>query len=293
MRRPVIIMAGGTGGHVFPGTRARARAAARAVLAGRVARHAARARGALIPAERIPIEWLSIGGLRGKGVLTWLTAPFACARARAGARGDAPPPARGRRGPGRFRHRPRRRCRVAHCAARSSSTSRTRSRASPTAVSRIWRARCSRPFPAASAPRSCAQAIGNPVRADIAALPPPAQRFRIAQRGDPPAGARRQPGCDAPECGRAVCARPPRSDAARSTCAISQASAGSSRARQLRRAPACARRSPFIEDMADAYAWADLVICRAGALTVSELAAAGVAAILVPFPAAVDDHQSA
>src|SRR5687767_13462098 len=44
--------------------------------------------------------------------------------------------------------------------------------------------------------------------------------------------------------------------------------------------------------MAEAYEWADLVICRAGALTISELAAAGVGAILVPFPAAVDDHQT-
>jgi len=49
----------------------------------------------------------------------------------------------------------------------------------------------------------------------------------------------------------------------------------------------------FITDMAGAYAWADLVICRSGALTVSELATAGVAAILVPFPHAVDDHQTA
>jgi UDP-N-acetylglucosamine--N-acetylmuramyl-(pentapeptide) pyrophosphoryl-undecaprenol N-acetylglucosamine transferase len=49
----------------------------------------------------------------------------------------------------------------------------------------------------------------------------------------------------------------------------------------------------FIEDMAGAYAWADLVLCRAGALTVAELAAAGVASILVPFPHAVDDHQTA
>jgi UDP-N-acetylglucosamine--N-acetylmuramyl-(pentapeptide) pyrophosphoryl-undecaprenol N-acetylglucosamine transferase len=48
----------------------------------------------------------------------------------------------------------------------------------------------------------------------------------------------------------------------------------------------------FIEDMAGAYAWADLVICRAGALTVAELAAAGVASLLVPFPHAVDDHQT-
>ncbi|MGB9354627.1 MAG: undecaprenyldiphospho-muramoylpentapeptide beta-N-acetylglucosaminyltransferase [Azonexus sp.] len=49
---------------------------------------------------------------------------------------------------------------------------------------------------------------------------------------------------------------------------------------------------PFIEDMAGAYEWADLVICRAGALTVAELATAGVASILVPFPHAVDDHQT-
>lgn len=48
----------------------------------------------------------------------------------------------------------------------------------------------------------------------------------------------------------------------------------------------------FIDDMAGAYEWADLVVCRAGALTVAELAAAGVASILVPFPSAVDDHQT-
>ena len=50
---------------------------------------------------------------------------------------------------------------------------------------------------------------------------------------------------------------------------------------------------PFIEDMAAAYGWADVVICRAGALTIAELASAGAASILVPFPYAVDDHQTA
>lgn len=51
--------------------------------------------------------------------------------------------------------------------------------------------------------------------------------------------------------------------------------------------------SKFIEDMAQAYSWADLVICRAGAMTVAELAAGGVASLLVPYPYAVDDHQTA
>ena len=50
---------------------------------------------------------------------------------------------------------------------------------------------------------------------------------------------------------------------------------------------------PFISDMAANYEWADLVVCRSGALTVSEIAAAGVASLLVPFPYAVDDHQTA
>jgi UDP-N-acetylglucosamine--N-acetylmuramyl-(pentapeptide) pyrophosphoryl-undecaprenol N-acetylglucosamine transferase len=48
----------------------------------------------------------------------------------------------------------------------------------------------------------------------------------------------------------------------------------------------------FIDDMAAAYAWADVVICRAGAMTISEIAQAGVASILVPYPFAVDDHQT-
>ncbi|GGY62771.1 UDP-N-acetylglucosamine--N-acetylmuramyl-(pentapeptide) pyrophosphoryl-undecaprenol N-acetylglucosamine transferase [Cellvibrio zantedeschiae] len=48
----------------------------------------------------------------------------------------------------------------------------------------------------------------------------------------------------------------------------------------------------FVDDMAAAYAWADIVICRAGALTVSELAAAGVASVLIPLPTAIDDHQT-
>lgn len=54
-----------------------------------------------------------------------------------------------------------------------------------------------------------------------------------------------------------------------------------------------AKVAPFIEDMAEAYRWADVAICRSGAMTVSELTAAGLPALLVPFPYAIDDHQTA
>ena len=53
------------------------------------------------------------------------------------------------------------------------------------------------------------------------------------------------------------------------------------------------RIDPFITDMASAYGWADIAICRAGALTIAELCAAGLASILIPFPYAIDDHQTA
>jgi UDP-N-acetylglucosamine--N-acetylmuramyl-(pentapeptide) pyrophosphoryl-undecaprenol N-acetylglucosamine transferase len=62
--------------------------------------------------------------------------------------------------------------------------------------------------------------------------------------------------------------------------------------RAYRDADVAGRVDAFLDDMAAAYSWADVVICRAGALTVAELAAAGLPAVLVPFPGAVDDHQT-
>lgn len=63
-------------------------------------------------------------------------------------------------------------------------------------------------------------------------------------------------------------------------------------AERYRSAGVQAQVAPFIQDMAQAYAWAALVVCRAGALTISELAAAGLPALLIPLPHAIDDHQS-
>ena len=50
---------------------------------------------------------------------------------------------------------------------------------------------------------------------------------------------------------------------------------------------------PFVKDMAAAYSWADVIVCRAGALTVTEVATVGLPAVFVPLPHAVDDHQTA
>lgn len=135
--------------------------------------------------------------------------------------------------------------------------------------------------------------VGNPVRADIAALPPPAQRF--AERG----GALRilvvggSLGADAlNQTVPPALSRLPENQRPQVT-----HQSGRNKLPALQAAYA-ARSLPvdcveFIDDMLSAYRDADVVICRAGALTIAELAAAGVGALLVPFPHAVDDHQTA
>jgi UDP-N-acetylglucosamine--N-acetylmuramyl-(pentapeptide) pyrophosphoryl-undecaprenol N-acetylglucosamine transferase len=137
-----------------------------------------------------------------------------------------------------------------------------------------------------------ARVIGNPVRADISAVPPPPVRFasragpvRLLVFGGSQGAARLN----------AVVPFALARLAGRITFDVRH-QAGERWLEEARssyaRAGVNADVRPFIADMAQAYEWADLVVCRAGALTVSELAAAGVAAVLVPFPGAVDDHQA-
>ncbi len=294
--RPILIMAGGTGGHVFP-----AIALARLLRAKSFdvvwlgTQRGLEAR--VVPAERIQIEWLSVGGLRGKGLATLLAAPFRLALALAQALRVM------------WRHRPlvvvglggfvtgpggiaawltRRPLLIHEQNAVAGFTNRCLSHLAREVLVA---------FPGSFAPGVRTRAIGNPVRQDISAIAPPASRFaertgaiRILVIGGSLGAARlnavvpfalaRLKQVAAGEI-PAVDVRHQAGEKWIDTGRQSYANAG-----------VRADVRPFIEDMAEAYSWADLVICRSGALTVSELAAAGVGAILVPFPAAVDDHQT-
>ncbi|MFA7269487.1 MAG: undecaprenyldiphospho-muramoylpentapeptide beta-N-acetylglucosaminyltransferase [Sterolibacterium sp.] len=136
---------------------------------------------------------------------------------------------------------------------------------------------------------------GNPVRREIAALPAPAERFAT----------RMEQGCPIRllVIGGSLGAQALNEAVPKALALLAEDErpqvvhqAGEKHLAGLRdnyrQAGVAANCVAFIEDMAGAYEWADLVICRAGALTVAELAAAGVASILVPFPHAVDDHQT-
>jgi UDP-N-acetylglucosamine--N-acetylmuramyl-(pentapeptide) pyrophosphoryl-undecaprenol N-acetylglucosamine transferase len=287
----VLIMAGGTGGHVFP-----------ALAAARVLRERGfepvwlgTQRGLeakLVPPHQIPIEWITVSGLRGKGFAAWLAAPFKLAQAvrqsLAVMRRRNPVVVLGAggfvSGPGGIAAWLTRRPLVVHEQnAIAGMTNRTLAR---------FARRVLEAFPN-SFPKSVhADTVGNPVRREIVQLPAPAQRF----------DARQGPLCvlivggsqGAARLNAIVPAALVLIDAAARPRVVHQAGE-----RHIDAARAAYQQhgvdadvSAFIGDMAAAYAAADLVICRSGALTVSEIAAAGLPAIFVPFPAAVDDHQT-
>ena len=292
MSRPVVIAAGGTGGHVFPAL------AVAEVLRGQSVpvlwmgtRAGLEARA--VPAAGIAIEWLEIGGLRGKGWGTRLRAPLALARACWQA--------------GRIlrRHRPRALLGMGGFVAGPGGLMAWLLRcplviheqnAVAGLTNRILARLAARVLEAVPGtfPRGVgARHVGNPVRADIAALPAPATRF---DRRDGPLRVLVLGGSQG---ARALNERLPAAFAAlpaerrpriRHQCGERHLEAARS---AYAAAGVEAEVMPFIDDMAAAYGWADLVIGRAGAMSVAELAAAGVGALLVPFPHAVDDHQRA
>jgi len=291
MSAPVLIMAGGTGGHVFP-----ALALARLLRARSLdvvwlgTERGLEAR--LVPAEGIPLERLSVAGLRGKGLTAWLAAPFrltlALVQALAVMRRHRPLVVVGLggfvSGPGGVAAWLTRRPLVIHEQnAIAGFTNRILAHLARVVLEA---------FPDSFGREVHARVIGNPVRADITAVAPPPERFasrsgpvRLLVFGGSQGAARLNavvPFAIARLAGRL--SFEVRHQAGERWLEEARAS--------YQRAGVHADLQPFIADMAAAYAWADLVVCRAGALTVSELAAAGVAAVLVPFPGAVDDHQA-
>ena len=284
----VTIMAGGTGGHIFPGL-----AVASALMAdGCEVRWLGTPHGLenkLVPAAGIELDRVQIKGLRGRGLAGWLLAPLRVLKAVAQAwsilrlqKPDCVLSMGGyAAGPGGLAARLLGIGLVIH--EQNAIAGWTNRLLAPLA-----KVRCSG-FPNVF---KQARVTGNPVRDDISALPPPAQRY--AERNGPLRVLVIGGSQGALALNQAVPAalsmlnpdqRPQvRHQAGRSFDTAQEA---------YRSAGVEAELIEFIDDMPAAWAWADLAICRAGALTVAELAAAGVPAILVPFPAAVDDHQTA
>jgi len=288
---PILIVAGGTGGHVFPGLavaealRARERAV---VWLGTQRGLEAR----VVPAQGIEIEWISIAGVRRRGLLAWLIAPFKTAAAVVQVLGAL----RRRRpaavlglggfvsGPGGIAAWLTRRPLLIH---EQNAVVGTTNRWLARLADRIFEA-----FPGAFPAARGAHCIGNPVRRAIVAVPAP--RERANARADAPARLLVLGGSQgARALNETVPAAIARLPAALRPRIRHQAGRTLDEARAAYTAAGVdAEIESFIEDMAAAYANADLVIARAGALTIAELTAVGVAAILVPYPYAVDDHQT-
>ena len=246
----------------------------------------------LVPQQNIPMEWITVSGVRGKGIATLLAAPFQMIRAVwqslqvirrrqpvvvLGAGGFVS-------GPGGLAAWLSRRPLVIHEQnAIAGMTNRTLAH---------FAKRVLEGFPA-SFPRSIhAERVGNPVRREITMLPSPDKRFaerrgrlRVLIIGGSQGAARLNTVVPAAFAMIDVSVRP-----------IVLHQAGERHLLQAKELYAKhgveADVRAFIDDMAEAYGGADLVICRSGALTVSEIAAAGLPAIFVPFAAAVDDHQT-
>ncbi len=287
----VLIMAGGTGGHVFPALAVARLLRERSCEVTWVGtRRGLEAR--VVPADGFPIEWLTVAGLRGKGLAGWLLAPFRLARALWQALGIV----RRRRpavvlgvggfvtGPGGVAAWLLRRPLVIHEQnAVAGLTNRLLSRLTQQVLEA---------FPGSFRRNITVRCVGNPVRREIVSLAPPSQRFAVREGSirllviGGSQGASRLNGV-VPQALQLL----------RGRLAVEVwHQTGAREHEQTLRAYAAAglqgRVVPFIDDMAAAYGWADLAVCRSGALTVSELSAAGLGAVLVPFPAAVDDHQT-
>jgi UDP-N-acetylglucosamine--N-acetylmuramyl-(pentapeptide) pyrophosphoryl-undecaprenol N-acetylglucosamine transferase len=287
---PILIMAGGTGGHVFPGLAvAEALHARNQNVVWLGTRRGLEA--ALVPEREIEIEWITIAGVRGRGVSAWLLAPFRIAWAMFQALGvmirRRPGAVLGLggfvAGPGGVAAWLARKPLVIH---EQNAVAGTTNRLLARFASRVFEAFAGS-FPASVG----AIEIGNPVRASILARGHEAESDLVT--ADRPVQLLVLGGSQgALALNRAVPAAIARMEASMRPTIRHQAGRSlDAAAGSYRDAGVEAGCVAFIDDMAEAYAWADIVVARAGALTLAELAAAGVGAVLVPYPHAIDDHQ--
>ncbi|WP_432696308.1 undecaprenyldiphospho-muramoylpentapeptide beta-N-acetylglucosaminyltransferase [Marinobacterium sp. YM272] len=288
----VLIMAGGTGGHVFPAL-ATADALQRQGIEVEWLGTAAGIEAEVVPKAGIKLHCIDVKGFRGKGRLKQLLAPFGLMHALWQALGVVnrvkPDAVLGMggfaSGPGGLIAWLRRKPLVIH---EQNAVAGTTNRILSHFATRVLQA-----FPGAYKGEDRGAVVGNPVRGPILDVEAPEARYR--ERSGPlrllivggslgakpindllPGAIASLPEAERPEIWH--------QSGKRNIAELSEA---------YEQAAVEARVVPFIERMDEAYAWADLVLCRAGALTVSELAIAGVPSILVPLPHAIDDHQTA
>ncbi|OIR11787.1 UDP-N-acetylglucosamine transferase [mine drainage metagenome] len=288
MSRTILIMAGGTGGHIYPGL---------------AVADALRAQGwnvvwlgapnsmeaELVPKHGYPVAWVNFTGVRGKGLLRLLTLPFTLLRA-LGQSAVAifsyrPDVVLGMGGyitmPGGLMAAMLRRPLVIH---EQNSIAGMSNKVLAKLAARVLSG-----FPGVL---KRAEWCGNPVRADIAALPEPIARY-----------AARNGRLNVLVVGGSLGAQALNEALPKALALLTEQErpavlhqTGKKHLEVVQKlyaqAGVKADIRPFLDDMAKQYANADVLICRAGALTIAELAAAGVASVLIPLPIAVDDHQT-
>ncbi|WP_455207557.1 undecaprenyldiphospho-muramoylpentapeptide beta-N-acetylglucosaminyltransferase [Kaarinaea lacus] len=286
----ILIMAGGTGGHVFPALAVADELRARGVsvfwLGTRRGLEAD-----VIPKANIPISYINVAGLRGKGLLGWVLAPLKLLyalwqglnvmwqlkpQAVLGMGGFVT-------GPGGVAAWLARKPLLVH---EQNAISGMTNRMLVPFASIVMEA-----FPDSIAPGKAIH-TGNPVRKNIAQLYQADDKARSIN--DPlhilvvggSLGAKALNDVVPAALSKLAAAKRPIVWHQTGKKNIDEAQAS------YQQSGVDAKVVPFIDDMAEAYRWADLVICRAGAMTIAELAIAGVASILVPYPYAVDDHQT-
>jgi UDP-N-acetylglucosamine--N-acetylmuramyl-(pentapeptide) pyrophosphoryl-undecaprenol N-acetylglucosamine transferase len=291
-QKTILVMAGGTGGHVFP---ALAVAARLKEQGNRVywlgTRHGLEKN--IVPNAGFPISYISIKGLRGKGLLGWLLAParlsIAIVQGMRICMQIKPDVILGMggfvTGPGGIAARLMGKPLVIH---EQNAIAGMTNRWLAKIATRVLQA-----FPNTFAASKKSIHTGNPVRQSILELDDPQQRMQGRT------GAIRILIVGGSLGAQALNECVPQAIAMLDTTGLPEVwhqtgkqklDSTQQRYEQLN---VKARLSEFVDDMDVAYAWADLIICRAGAMTVSEISNVGLASILVPYPYAVDDHQTA